>query len=165
MPDITLKDIEFSVGEFPLLDKVNVDIHPKERIALIGRNGQGKSTLMKILIGTLPADAGAVLKPAGFKIAKLDQDLPPLESISVYEAVARGLQDLSEVLIQYHALITQTENHDDAWMAKITHLQERIEHQNGWHIQQRIDRIIQDLTLPADKKMSDLSGGGEDASH
>ncbi|MBN9287274.1 MAG: ABC transporter ATP-binding protein [Gammaproteobacteria bacterium 39-13] len=159
MTILTLKNIYFSVGVFPLLDYVNFDIEAKERIALIGRNGEGKSTLLKILSQAIVPDSGEIQKPPYLRISRLAQELPPAEDITVYEAVAQGLSELSGLLVRYHQLIEQTEGHDDAWMNQVNELQQRIEQMDGWQIQQRIDRVIHDLTLPANTKMSALSGG------
>lgn len=159
MSILTLKNIYFSVGVFPLLDYVNFEIQAKERIALIGRNGEGKSTLLRILSQVIQPDSGEIQKPPYLRISRLAQELPPAEDITVYEAVAQGLAELSGLLVRYHQLIEQTEGHDDAWMNQVNELQQRIEQLDGWQVQQRIDRVIQDLTLPANKKMSALSGG------
>lgn len=156
---LTLKNIYFSVSQFPLLDYVNFDIHQKERIALIGRNGEGKSTLFRILSQAIAPDAGEIIKPSFLKIARLAQELPLLEDVTVYEMVAQGLADLSDLLVRYHQLISQTEGHDDAWMNQLNEVQQRIEQLGGWQIQQRIERIIHDLSLPENAKMSSLSGG------
>lgn len=155
---LTLKNIYYSVGEFPLLDNVNLEIRPKERIALIGRNGEGKSTLLKILSGTIVPEAGEIIKPSYLTIARLEQELPPDEEITVYESVARGLQEISEILIRYHQLISQSE-HDEMWMNQINDLQQQIDQKGGWQVQERIERVIQALSLPADATMSSLSGG------
>lgn len=159
MPLVTFKNLYFSVGQFPLLDEVNESIENNERIALIGRNGQGKSTLFRILSGTQTPDSGEILKPDHLKVAILPQELPPLEAITVYQFVARGLAGLSDLLVEYHDLIEQTDNHDDNWMKKISHCQTQLEHLGGWQIQERIERVIHDLGLPASKLVSELSGG------
>jgi ATP-binding cassette subfamily F protein uup len=156
---VTFKNLYFSVGQFPLLDHVNENIESNERIALIGRNGQGKSTLFKILAQQQTPDGGEVIKADYVKIAILPQELPPLEPISVFEFVAKGLSGLSDILVEYHALIEQTDNHDDNWMKKIGHCQTQLDHLGGWLIQERIERVIQDLGLPASKLVSELSGG------
>lgn len=159
MPLLTLKKIYFSVGTFPLLDHVDFEINPKERIALIGRNGEGKSTLFKILSETIQPEAGEIIKSKELALSRLAQELPQAEDMTVYQFVAQGLSDLSDLLIQYHQLTAQTEGHDEAWMNRLHSLQKKIEHLNGWQIQQRIDNVIHSLSLPADKKMSELSGG------
>ena len=159
MPILTLKNLYFSVGQFPLLDHISMDFEQKERIALIGRNGEGKSTLLKIISGQIVPDEGEFIKPSFLRVSMLSQDLPEANDATVFETVANGLADLSNILIEYHHLLAQTENHDDVWMNQVTRLQQEIDTRDGWQIQQRIERIIQDLNLPQDKKMSELSGG------
>lgn len=159
MPILTLKNLYFSVGQFPLLDHISMDFEQKERIALIGRNGEGKSTLLKIISGLVVPDEGEFIKPSFLRVSMLSQDLPEANDATVFETVANGLADLSNILIEYHHLLAQTENHDDVWMNQVTRLQQEIDTRDGWQIQQRIERIIQDLNLPQDKKMSELSGG------
>lgn len=159
MPLLTLKKIYYSLGTFPLLDEVDFEVNTKERIALIGRNGEGKSTLFKILSETIHPEAGEIIKSKELTISRLAQELPEAPDSTVYQFVAQGLSDLSDLLIQYHQLTSQTEGHDELWMNKLNDLQKKIEHLNGWQIQQRIENVIQALSLPADKKMSQLSGG------
>lgn len=159
MAILTLKNIYFSVSEFPLLDHINLELQPNERVALIGRNGEGKSTLLKILSQTIPAESGEIQQASYIKVARLAQELPPKADLTVYQAVAQGLSELSDTLIQYHELLAQTDDHDEKWMNQLTLLQEKIELHDGWKIQQRIERVIHDLSLPADTKVSDLSGG------
>lgn len=156
---LVLKDIYHSVGQFPLLDHVNFEIQAKERIALIGRNGEGKSTLLRILSGAIAPDSGEILKGAHIVVARLAQELPEGQDITVYEAVAQGLKAMSDLLVEYHQLISQVDGHDEAWLNQINLLQQKIEQKDGWQIQQRIERVIHDLALPADMKMSALSGG------
>lgn len=156
---LTLKNIYYSVGEFPLLDNVNFEIQPKERIALIGRNGEGKSTLFRILSQSIVAEAGEIIKPSYLRISRLAQELPPSEEITVFEAVAAGLKELSDILIRYHHLISQKDGHDEVWMNQVNELQQHIDQKEGWQIQERIERVIQALDLPADSTMSALSGG------
>lgn len=155
---LTLKNLYYSVGEFPLLDSVNLDIHEGEKIALIGRNGEGKSTLMDLLCKKRAPDAGEILSDRTLVIAKLDQELPLNESSTVYEVVAQGLESISQLLIEYH----QHAHHyieGDAWLKKLDYLQHQLEQTGAWSLQQRIERVMQELALPADHNMSALSGG------
>jgi len=146
------------VGEFPLLDHVDFEIKENEKIALIGRNGEGKSTLLKILSGALSSESGEIVKAPYVQIARLAQDLPGENSMTVYKAVAKGLKSLSDLLIEYHTH-TLSEPHDEPWLNKISKLQQEIEQLGGWEIQQRIEKVITALELPPDAKLSTLSGG------
>lgn len=158
MSFVKLDNIYFSVGQFPLLDHVNFILEPKARIALIGRNGQGKSTLMKILAGKVEAETGQIVKDSSTKIALLAQDLPIDESLTVYEFVAKGLDKLSKQLVEYHHLINSGRS-DEKWLQQLNDVQQAIEANDGWDMQQRIDKAIEELSLPADELLKNLSGG------
>lgn len=158
---IEVSEITLSLGAFPLLDHIQFHIKQGERLALIGRNGAGKSTLLKIMAGIESADSGSIKATPGFEIILLPQALPPKENKTVYMAVAEGLSDLSGLLDSYHEMLNHppSEAQLSAWQDKLNRLQSEIELRNGWQIQQRIERVIQDLALPADALMSSLSGG------
>lgn len=155
---MTLKDIYYSVGEFPLLDNIQLEIELKERIALIGRNGEGKSTLLKIIAKDIVPEGGDIVHSSYLKVTRLAQDLPLADDLTVYEVVAQGLADLSALLIQYHQLTQETE-HSNEWLNKLQDVQQQIEHHQAWHIQKRIEQVMQAFELPAESKMSALSGG------
>ena len=146
---ITLKNIYYSVGEFPLLDHVQLDIGENERIAIIGRNGAGKSTLMDLLYQKRPLESGEILTSRPVVIAKLDQELPVGEDETVYEVVAKGLQSISRLLVEYHHHAQHYEE-GNRWLNKLGELQHELEQQGAWQIHERIERVIQDLRLPAE---------------
>lgn len=158
MPLITLKNIYYSVGEFPLLDHVQLDIDENERIAIIGRNGAGKSTLMDLLYQKRMLGSGEILTSRPIVVAKLDQEMPIGEQETVYEVVARGLQSVSRLLVEYHHHAQHYEE-GDRWLNKLGELQHALDQQGAWQIHERIERVIQALHLPADKLLADLSGG------
>ena len=91
---IRLENLTLAFGEAPLLDKINLQIDPKERIFLIGRNGMGKSCLLKVLMGHLKPDDGKIISEPNLKIAELAQDLPHSDDTLVYDVVAEGLQEV-----------------------------------------------------------------------
>lgn len=155
---ITLKNLYYSVGEFPLLDHVNFEINDNERIAIIGRNGQGKSTLMDLIYKKRPLESGEIIPSRPLVISKLDQELPLDPEGTVYEMVAKGLQSVSQLLVDYHHHAQHYEE-GDAWLNKLGDLQHRLDQEGAWQIHERIERVIQDLALPADKLVSELSGG------
>jgi ATP-binding cassette subfamily F protein uup len=102
MPLVSLDRVSVAYGHLPLLDQASLQIEAGERVALIGRNGTGKSTLLKIVSGELPPDEGTVWRQPGLKIARLEQDVPLSSSRSVFEVVAEG---------HVHHL-----NEDEAWL-------------------------------------------------
>ena len=161
MAIVRLEDISLSIGTFPLLDRVTFQIEPMARIALIGRNGEGKSTLLRIIAGQEAPDSGVIHKDAHCDIALLLQTLLPDNEKTVYEAVAEGLLDLSDLIKKYHhyTLKKDVNISDERWLNRVSSLQNEIEQKNGWLLQQRIERIITELNLPAETLMSSLSGG------
>jgi ATP-binding cassette subfamily F protein uup len=150
-----------SLGNFPLLNKVNLQIQPKERIALIGRNGAGKSTLMRILAGLEFPDSGKIAKAPHIDVALLTQALPLATQKTVYETIALGLSDLGALIHEYHQLAANQgqELSQAQWLNRLDKLQHEIEARDGWVMQQRIERIISELSLPAQATMDSLSGG------
>jgi ATP-binding cassette subfamily F protein uup len=161
MPVIHINQLEYAISHVPLLDKVSLTIEPKERVALIGRNGEGKSTFLKIIAGMIQPNRGGIDKQSHIDVAMLSQTLLPANEQTVYEAVAMGLSDIGKVLNEYHQLLEQMAHasDQDALFKRMDKLQQQIEKSNGWLLQQRIERVITELSLPADALMSTLSGG------
>ncbi|MFA6036930.1 MAG: ATP-binding cassette domain-containing protein [Legionellales bacterium] len=161
MPVIHINQLEYAITHVPLLDKVNLTIEPGERVALIGRNGEGKSTFLKIIAGIIQPNRGSIDKQSHIDIAMLSQTLLPANDQTVYEAVAMGLSDIGKVLNEYHQILEQMahEGDHDALFKRMDKLQQQIEKSNGWLLQQRIERVITELELPSDALMSTLSGG------
>src|SRR5258707_14842939 len=91
MPLVSLDRIGLAFGHLPLLDQVNLQIEPRERVSVIGRNGTGKSTLLQIISGEQPPDEGSVWRQPGLRIARLEQDVPLSTDRTVFEVVAEEL--------------------------------------------------------------------------
>lgn len=163
---IRLENISLAFGEAPLLDNVNLQIEPKERIFLIGRNGIGKSCLFKLITGEIKPDHGRIFKDPGLKIGALSQELPFSQEATVYDVVAEGVEELGRLLKEFHHL-TQMPSQDSPdqkisetkWLKDLETVQKQIEEKNGWEYQQTIDTILTKLELPPDKKLNTLSGG------
>jgi len=155
MPQIRLKDLQLSVGTQVLFDHIDLALKRGEKIGLLGRNGTGKSTLLKVIAGEARVDAGEVWVRPGTRIAVLAQALPSADDATIFDVVAAGLAETGALLAEYHAL-----THDaGADLKRLEHLQHEIEARDGWLFQQRIDNILTRLQLPADTRMRELSGG------
>jgi ATP-binding cassette subfamily F protein uup len=102
MPLLTLDDISLAFGHLPLLDGVSLRIEPGERICLIGRNGTGKSSLLRVITGEVAPDAGTIWKTPGMRISRLEQDVPGKGDRTVFDEVAAGLGELGELVADYH---------------------------------------------------------------
>ena len=107
MPLIKLENANLAFGHVPLLDKANLQIDAGERVCLVGRNGVGKSTLLKVLNKTINLDDGEVWHKPQLRIAYLEQDVPPSESLTVYDVVASGLEEAGRLLAEYHHVSQQ----------------------------------------------------------
>jgi ATP-binding cassette subfamily F protein uup len=161
MAVLHINNLELTQGGVRLLNKANFTIEPKERVALIGRNGEGKSTLLKIIAGQVTPDGGQIDREGQLDIAMLSQTLLPADHLTVYEAVAMGLAEMGKDISDYHALSQKIMTAEDptALLNKLAVLQGRIEHADGWRLAQRIDKTISEFALPPDAVMETLSGG------
>lgn len=162
MPYITLDNASLAFGHHALLDQAAFQLDAGERVGLIGRNGAGKSSLLKAIAGTIKLDEGTVWRSPSARVVYVPQE-PELEPThTVFEAVAEGLGNLQQILIDYH-----TVTHDmgmpaadiDALMAKMQALQHDLDAQNGWAAQSRVETVLSRLKLDADVQISTLSGG------
>ena len=160
MPLITLDRASLAFGDAPLLDRADLALDPAERVALIGRNGTGKTSLFKVLAGVQALDDGVVWRSPGLRLAFVAQE-PPLDAQhTVYEAIAAGLGHLQRTLTEYHRL-SQSLTHDSApaELERLHDLQHELEHGDGWRIGSRVEALIDKLGLPADRLVAQLSGG------
>ncbi len=155
---LNLRNICVSYGGPLLLDHVNFQINAGERLCLIGRNGEGKSTLMKLIAGEIVADDGLIECSSSIKIAKLAQEVPQNIEQSVYEVVAAGLGHVGQLLSDYHEVLSQLEAGEDV-LNQLEKVQHELESHDGWLLQQRVDSVITRLDLNADLSFSGLSGG------
>lgn len=156
MPLLRLDQISVHYGTHVLLDEANLILNKDNKIGLLGRNGAGKSTLMKVIAGLITPDSGERWVRPGIEVAWLDQSLPDADEQSVYDVVAGGLHEIGELLKRYHHAISDVENFD---MVELERAQEQLEAKDGWSLQIRVDTVIQQLQLPADTLMKELSGG------
>ena len=157
---IKLESASLAYGHVPLLDKVDLQIDAGERVCLVGRNGAGKSTLMRVMEGVAELDEGALWKKPDLRVACLSQEVPQLDDLSVYDVVAGGLDRMGKVIADYHHLLHEMEtDHSEAITNKLSRLQDDIDANDGWNLEQRITTVITKLELPEDALMGSLSGG------
>jgi ATP-binding cassette subfamily F protein uup len=150
---IQLQRVDFSIGGPLLLEHVDLSIEANERVCIVGRNGEGKSTLMKLIAGELHADDGEVRVQGGVTIARMAQEVPPDTTGTVFDVVAEGLGELGHLLAEYHHLIASGD------FDRLGDVQHQIEAQNGWDLDARVQQVVTRLELPEDREFSELSGG------
>jgi ATP-binding cassette subfamily F protein uup len=160
MPVLTVDHVSIAFGHLPLLDDASVQIEAGERVAIIGRNGTGKSTLLQIVNGETAPDSGSVWRSAGLRTARLDQDASVSDPRPVFDVVAEGLGDLSDLIAAYHRAALQVAEHGSAEsLDQLGRLQHELEERDGWRLEQRVEQVLSDLSLPADTAVDTLSGG------
>ena len=156
MPLLRLDEVELHFGTHVILDRVSMNLDSGQRVGLLGRNGAGKTTLFKILAGELNPDAGERWLKPGARLARLEQELPDGEDVTVYDVVAGGLQAAGRLLARYHQIIASGSEAD---MDELANIQQALEAEDGWQLQQRVETVISQLGLPTDTSMAALSGG------
>ena len=156
MPLIKLEGVSVSFSAAPLMDGVDFQIDPGERVALVGLNGAGKSTLMKLVSGEIHADQGLVWRDPAICIAQLSQMLPAADERTVQEVVSSGLAEVVELRRAYEAL---SHNTDAASLKQLEQLQHQLEARDGWHLEQRVQTVLDRLGLQPETRMAELSGG------
>jgi len=166
MPLLQLSQVSLAYGHVPLLGHVDLVIEPGERIGLIGRNGTGKSSLLKLIEGATAADDGKVWRAPALKLASVSQEPVFQPGLSVFEAVAEGLGTGTRLLIDYHAAAhALAEAHDTgaatdpALMERLHRLQEALDASDGWSLEHKIASTLSRLQLDADRLVANLSGG------
>lgn len=155
---IKIEKAQLSYGLQVLLDNIDLNIEKGQRLCLIGRNGAGKSSLLKVIAGEVDLDKGDVIRQSGIRIARLEQDLPEADDRLVFDAVAAGSEGVGQLLAEYRQLASNTQISDQQ-LARMTQLQHDIEVRDGWSLQQKVEEILSRLELPADRLMRELSGG------
>ena len=160
MPLITLEKASLAFGHHALLDQAEFQIDTGERVGLIGRNGAGKSSLLKVLFGTATLDDGKVWRSPSIRMALVEQEPEFLQQNTVFDEVSRGLGELSGTLAAYHDVSARlAERQDQALLEQLHEVQAKLDVLDGWRAESRIETVISRLDLPMDAKISSLSGG------
>jgi len=156
---ITFSEVSLEFGDQLILNNVSMTVESGERVCLIGRNGAGKSTLINIIAEKIETDSGEIIKQSHLRVSQLEQSLPQIRDITVRDYVAEGLNHLQRLLKEYEERSHQFDDENHASLRDLEELQHQIEAEGGWNIDQRVETIISDLNLPADLKLTQLSGG------
>jgi len=157
---LSLQNITLSFGGPPIFDGINLQLEPGDRLCLMGRNGTGKSTLLRLMAGEFPPETGQIQRQQGLKVAAVGQDVPQDLSGTVFDIVAEGMGETSRLLSDYHSLAHRLgAEQSDALLEELEALQHRLEESGGWTLSQEVERILQHLALDADAEFAPLSGG------
>jgi ATP-binding cassette subfamily F protein uup len=150
-------DIGLEFGDQLILRDAEFSIEPGERVCLIGRNGAGKSTTLKLIMGSIEPDRGEITPKPDLIVSQLEQTLPEAMDLPVTDVIRSGLTQI-ETLLEEYANKSQLKL-DKYGLRELEALHAKIDAHDGWHLEQRVETTITELNLPADKKMNELSGG------
>ncbi len=159
VPLLALKNVSIAYGDNQLLDHASLTLDSGQRVGLIGRNGEGKSTLLNIISGRQIPDEGEIRIEPGATIANLEQEPNLSGKDTIYDTVAMGLGEIGVWLAEYHRVIEDKSMPPQRQMEQMGRLQQKLDAQDGWRLQQRVEKTLSRLGLPADVAVQSLSGG------
>ena len=157
---LSVENASFAVGHVALLDKTSFQLDSGEKIGLIGRNGAGKSSFLKILAGVQKLDDGQIIVQNNLKIVYVPQESFFDKEATVFDTVAEGLGEIRDLLRRYHRVSHELENGSSETLLKeLNELQLEIEAKDGWKLDAAVKQTLGELGLPENEKIGNLSGG------
>ena len=157
---LSVENASFAVGHVALLDKTSFQLDSGEKIGLIGRNGAGKSSFLKILAGVQKLDDGQIIVQNNLKIVYVPQESFFDKDATVFDTVAEGLGEIRDLLRRYHHVSHELENgSSEALLKELNELQLEIEAKDGWKLDAAVKQTLGELGLPENEKIGNLSGG------
>lgn len=156
----TLRDVRLGFRGPLVLDGVNLALEPGERVCLLGRNGTGKTTLLRLIHGQVEPDSGEIERQQGLVTAMLPQEVPQGLHGTVYDEVTRGLGPRAELLAEYHEVSHRLAlEPGDALRKRLDRIHHALEADGGWGMHQEVEAVVSRMTLPADADVATLSAG------
>lgn len=161
---ISVTNISYFIGGRPLYENASMFIKPTDKIGLIGLNGRGKSTLLKIINGELTLDAGSISKSGDCTIGFLNQDLLSYQTDDSILTVAMGaFKEVVDIERQIEVIIKKLETeYSDALVEKLSKLQEKYDHLDGYTIQSKAEEVLEGIgfaTTDLHRPLREFSGG------
>jgi ABC transport system ATP-binding/permease protein len=156
---LRLDNVSLAYGHVPLLANVDFQVERGERVCLLGRNGAGKTTILRVISGVVLPDEGSVWRHDMLRIAHLEQEVPPDTQQTIYEVVAAGLGELGALLAEYYQVAHAAGAGERVLLMRLAELQTRIDALGGWNINQKVETVLTRLGLSPDQRLASCSGG------
>ncbi|MCQ8895409.1 ATP-binding cassette domain-containing protein [Limnobacter humi] len=151
-----MKGVSLRIGTMVLLDQVEFSLEERERVALLGRNGTGKSTLFRVLMGQVQPEDGQVIRRDGLRVSCLEQAVPLEVNATVFDVVAQGLGPIGEWVHVLHASHLNPASVDQA---RLEHAQHLLAEHHGWHLESEVEQTLSRFRLDGQQPFAKLSGG------
>ncbi|HMA01355.1 MAG TPA: ATP-binding cassette domain-containing protein [Gemmatimonadaceae bacterium] len=157
---LNMQDVGIAFGGAPVLDHARLAIERGERVCLLGRNGAGKSTVMKLLDGTIAPDSGEIVRQTGLTVARLEQEVPSDVEGTTFDVVADGLGEVGLLLARYHQASHRVgADGTPAALRELDRLHHELDASNAWRVNTRVETVLLHLGLDANATFADASGG------
>ncbi|MCP3951196.1 MAG: ATP-binding cassette domain-containing protein [Desulfobacterales bacterium] len=156
---LSIRNVSIAFGDPPLLQDASLQIHPGDRICLVGRNGSGKSTLLRLLAGEIEPDHGSIEGRKTAVAAYLPQEVPSGNSETVFDMIAQGSDTIGKALVRYRRLTSRPGGDIADTAPEIEKLSQLLETSDGWERQHQVERILSALFLNPQDRFADLSAG------
>ncbi len=154
---MSVNNVSMTFGGPLLLDNVSFQIEEGQRICIVGRNGEGKSTLLRLLSGDLVPDSGTITRARGMSVARLSQKVPEELCGTIFEVGAGGLGELGSAIAEYHRISSALE--DESNLSRLAEIEETLQNQGGWEALRTVETVISKLSLEPEPRFETLSGG------
>ncbi|HET9002915.1 MAG TPA: ATP-binding cassette domain-containing protein [Gemmatimonadaceae bacterium] len=155
-----MQDVSIAFGGPPVLDRARFAIERGERVCLLGRNGAGKSTIMKLLDGSLVPDGGEIVRQTGVTVARLEQEVPGDVDGTTFDVVAAGLGETGRLLARYHHASHRVSiDASEGALRDLDRLHHALDTAGAWEVQTRVDTVLLHLGLDPDAPFASASGG------
>ncbi len=157
---ISLQEISLAFGGPLVFDSLSLQLEPGERVALLGRNGVGKTTLMKVMAGQVDIDGGEIIIQKGIRVTHLPQEVPQEIEGTVFDIVFSGLGERAKLLSDYHHVAHRLHTeHTPQLIQELGRLQTELDHTNGWDLDSHVEDVLSHLKLDGETDFKTLSGG------
>ncbi|MFP4357892.1 MAG: ATP-binding cassette domain-containing protein [Puniceicoccaceae bacterium] len=158
---LSFRNLTISFGDRPVLEQAQLALESRERVCLIGRNGEGKSTLLRFLAGEIAPDSGEIERPPSLKVGHLDQKVPDAMAGGVYDIIAEGLGERSARLLEYHRMIDRLEREpgNTALAEALGDMESSLTLNEDWTIEHQVESLITRLEIDPTARFETLSGG------